>query len=382
MRVASRPVVGTRSTTTRRLSCAVRLGLLSILGTACGATSSRDATEGTAEDGGTTSSGHQAQEPAGMSGGGSDATRGGAAQSAGGESSGEGGIPTVGTVEPTLDDDCRTPGALACAGHHQKLTLVCSSNRTWEENETCLSGQFCDSASGSDLGTCKTPEADCEARQPGDAFCSGADDKDAVKCDADGLATELVEHCAARCVDGKCAPFACPSNVIDSCNPNCVADPGGAVGCYDLCRTVEASGPPLLNLENAEPETDYTIALPVVADGTAACVCGGLAPMVAVMAFRLPMAPVGYAWRLTYPAPWQLSTRANATGEVPSRQVLCQRDSWAGRGCAGFAFAGPMPRGDDVIWLGSSTPVPDPSTAVLTLLPINNDVPDVCAGSL
>ena len=377
MRAAGRLRGGTRPRTSRGMNLSIGSGLL--LAIACGGSSSPEGTKPIPESGGGTSRGGDAPEPVGMSGGNSDASEGGTSQSAGGESSGEGGMPTSSTIEPTLGDDCRKPGALACAGHHQKISLICSSDRIWEKNETCAAGQFCDAASGPDLGICKTPEADCAARQPGDLFCTGTNSKDAAKCDADGLVAELVGHCTDRCVDGKCTQFACPSNLIDSCNPSCVTEPGGAVGCYDLCKTVDASPPPLLNLQEAEPQTDYSVALPVIAEGTAACTCGGLAPMVAVMAFRLPMAPVGYAWRLTYPVPWKLSTRANSTGAVLDRQALCQRDSWSTRGCAAFAFAGPMPSGDDVIWLGSSTPVPDPSTAVLTLLPISNDVPDVCA---
>lgn len=240
---------------------------------------------------------------------------------------GEGGASTSSTDDgPALGGDCTAPGALACAGPHQKLTLLCSADKTWAANQTCASGQYCSSTAGPDLGICKAPSADCASRQPGEAFCSGTDMKDATKCDVDGIDAKLVEHCADRCVDGKCeGPAPCPENIIYSCDPKCPGDPAPKAACFNLCETAPSGLSPLLDLSQAEPGTKYSIALPAVAGDATKCPCtsGSVPSSLDAFAFRLPPAPSGEAWLLTYPESWEVRTENDAKA-LKSPEYRCQ----------------------------------------------------------
>jgi hypothetical protein len=137
--------------------------------------------EGTAGSG-TAGAGGQAGE---VGDGGAD--QGGA----GGGSSGAVGV---------LGTECSTPGALACAGHHQKLTVVCGGEGRWETNLTCGAGDFCDSTSGENAGTCRPELPEC-ADGPGTSFC--ADEKSLVTCSADAVSTTTTA-CGGACHGDAC----------------------------------------------------------------------------------------------------------------------------------------------------------------------------------
>src|SRR5262245_37722852 len=63
------------------------------------------------------------------------------------------------TTEPgagTLGACCAPASVLACAGHAQKLKLICGADSKWASNGTCDAvDTVCDTTEGPDRGTCK-----------------------------------------------------------------------------------------------------------------------------------------------------------------------------------------------------------------------------------
>jgi hypothetical protein len=225
---------------------------------------------GSSASGGSSGEGGDAASSGGTESGGASSggpSTGGAAGNPGG---GSGGTST-GEVA-TLGDPCSTPGALACAGNHQKLTLLCSADETWEANETCDAGQFCDSTPGPNVGSCRDALEGCEA--PEDNFCDG---NELWECGPDTVTSELVEECIAGCQDGACLPGPgpgdepCPeSPALADCSNQCGPvheDCGGAV--------CEQQG--TIDLTNLTLEPGRILVRTPVASSIA-CGCEGLEP--------------------------------------------------------------------------------------------------------
>ncbi len=177
-----------------------------------GATAGVGATGGGAAMGGTGNSG---AAPVGGDGGGAPPVNDGGAAPSGGDggaglvaAAGAGGSGTGGT-EPDravalLGDPCSPPAALACAGHAQRVTLICSADGEWVVNQTCTGAELCSSQPGINAGSCQTPEEECAGELPGHPFCS---ERASMACDADGVFAELIEDCPAGCAgDGICQP--------------------------------------------------------------------------------------------------------------------------------------------------------------------------------
>jgi hypothetical protein len=122
-----------------------------------------------------------------------------------------------------LGGACSPVASLACAGTHQKVTLICGANGAWEANKTCASGQFCDSQAGADIGLCADEVAECVGKSPGDLTCLN----DTVRrCGPDAVSSELVDTCTGYCDAGACV------NDKDRCpdaasSVNCATDCGG-----------------------------------------------------------------------------------------------------------------------------------------------------------
>lgn len=112
-----------------------------------------------------------------------------------GGTSGAGGSGPTGVVG-TLGDACEQPGALACAGNHQKLTLLCGGDGQWEPNQTCGSTEFCDSSEGSNAGVCVEAEEGCAGRDADERFCL---DDGLYDCRPDGIHPVLLENCVIEC---------------------------------------------------------------------------------------------------------------------------------------------------------------------------------------
>ena len=131
-----------------------------------GGDASTEAGKDAAQDG----SGGKDAQGAGGSGGSS-----GAGGSAGkGGSSGAGGSGgSTGEAIATLGDPCSKSGELACAGHAQKLMLLCDGSK-WVSNGVCPLQQICDTRPGLTAGSCQDPVPQCLGHQPGDGVCEGA----------------------------------------------------------------------------------------------------------------------------------------------------------------------------------------------------------------
>jgi hypothetical protein len=286
---------------------------------------------------------------------------------AGAGSGGDGGAPPA-ALEPTLGSTCDAPGALACAGPHQKLTLVCSAGRKWETNQTCPSGQFCSSTPGPDLGICKDPTADCASHQPGDSFCA-ADAKTLMRCDRDGIAAEQVEQCGTGCVDGRCAAaHPCPESLIYSCDPGCPG-PNTAPSCFNLCPSPAGGMSPLLELPAVPNGVKYVVALPAVATSSQPCSCAQANGALQAVAFRVPNASNGSRWRFSYPKAWEFHDDANPY-EEPSDYYKGCNQTWPRHlsGTPGCALVIPSTTAP-LIWLSATGPIADPGTLIVELLP-------------
>jgi formylglycine-generating enzyme len=97
---------------------------------------------------------------------------------------------------------CCTPNELACAGHGQKLVLICDpKSMTWSALQSCSGKQLCDTTAGPNQGTCQDPVALCLGHQPGDKLCDG---NTAIECGED-LLTSVETVCQFACVAGVCA---------------------------------------------------------------------------------------------------------------------------------------------------------------------------------
>lgn len=184
--------------------------VLSIAVSSCGTTDSQPNNDNKSQGGGGTNTGATAGTPmghAGAAGSGAGTTGLGGASGANDPGS-DGGEPPIDGGVGTLGAMCGTPGALACAGHQQVATLICSAGRVWESNQTCDAGQFCDSGPGAAKGTCKPEIKGCEAG-PGTTFCS--DEVTLSTCGVDAVTT--TDAACAACLENTCRDDvdACPT---------------------------------------------------------------------------------------------------------------------------------------------------------------------------
>lgn len=160
----------------------------------------------------------------GSSGGGAGAEAGRGGEASGGESNaGRGGAGEAGRAGSELGESCLATGALACAGEHQKLKLVCGASGRWETNGTCGSGDFCQTSSGVDAGVCLPEAEECRGKAPSANVCLGDELR---KCGRDALDSSLVENCANGCEAGACRTTAECKVGFGNCDaaPDCETD--------------------------------------------------------------------------------------------------------------------------------------------------------------
>jgi formylglycine-generating enzyme len=222
----------------------------------------------------------------GMSGEGPGAAAGVAGRGA------EGGLggtaPTsTGTVrEP--GDACKVEGQYACAGHAQRVQLVCAAGVVVEYG-VCGPTERCDTQAGA-AGLCQPVVAECLGHSPGDVVCR---EGERIACGADLVTSKSLETCSGGCVSGKCtecAPSAeptCELNSVRACSEvgtwevtPCAAEtpvctegecgvPPSCLGLPDTCGTGEpcctsplvAGGEFLRNNNPALPATISTFRL-------------------------------------------------------------------------------------------------------------------------
>jgi len=125
----------------------------------------------------------------------------------------------------SLGSPCDKPGALACAGHAQKLQLICDGG-VWKSNGVCAGAKICDSRPGPSAGTCVDPDPNCVGKKPGEPFCDGAIRR---VCGADLLDSTSAtcaspEHCAqgtgAKCAQCLDLTFVCEGATLKKCAPD------------------------------------------------------------------------------------------------------------------------------------------------------------------
>jgi hypothetical protein len=189
-----------------RLVC-LRLAALTLA--ACGDTGhsakAGGGSGGTAGAGGTVSSNAGDAGTATGGGSGGTATGGTATGGAGGGTGGIGPSGGAGGADSdqvgTLGDACSAPGTLACAGHYQKVTLICGGNHAWQFNQTCGVDYFCDSTPGVNAGTCLPVLTECATGTAGRTFCSG---NSVLQCGPDNVTLLTLEQCPDGCANGAC----------------------------------------------------------------------------------------------------------------------------------------------------------------------------------
>ncbi len=99
----------------------------------------------------------------------------------------------------TVGQPCGREGALACAGHAQRVQLACQGGK-WQTAGSCPAGQACDTRRGNE-GLCETVVAGCAGKLPGEQYCDG---RDVVTCGPDLVSSER-ETCANACVNDACS---------------------------------------------------------------------------------------------------------------------------------------------------------------------------------
>jgi formylglycine-generating enzyme required for sulfatase activity len=98
-------------------------------------------------------------------------------------------------------ESCCTPNELACAGHAQKLVLICDpKSHSWSGLQSCSGKQLCDSSAAANQGSCQDPVPICIGKKPGDKVCDGLK---AIECGPD-LLTSTETNCANACINGAC----------------------------------------------------------------------------------------------------------------------------------------------------------------------------------
>src|SRR5690606_30917043 len=182
---------------------------------------------GAAGSGGMSGDGGGASGGTAGSGGGAAGTAGVGGGAAG--AGGSGGQSSGAVAEP--GDTCSSPGALAGAGNHQRVTLICSGG-SWQVNETCPENQACDTAAGFDQGTCKERLPECADRQPGEgAACDGP--TTLMVCGPDNVTLEPRE-CVGACNQAACddRPNHCPAEDFVNCGTDCRAPDEGCTSSF------------------------------------------------------------------------------------------------------------------------------------------------------
>ena len=145
----------------------------------------------------------------------------GASGSANGNSSGAHGASSAGDtsgnvtspgVIAVLGTPCSPPAALACAGHAQKVTLICNA-RAWTYASSCRSGENCDSRPGANQGICVAIDPLCASTSPGSTVC--ADSTTAVQCGPDLVSDSPAGKCVTQaCVAGACTGVCNPGATV------------------------------------------------------------------------------------------------------------------------------------------------------------------------
>ena len=115
------------------------------------------------------------------------------------------------------------PGAGACAGHAQKVTLTCGPDGVWSASTPCSSTENCDTRPGATQGTCASIDPACVGASPGDNVCGSV--SNIVQCGPDLVSDSLLTVCFEQvCASGTCVGVCAPSEVNAVPCGNCGTD--------------------------------------------------------------------------------------------------------------------------------------------------------------
>jgi hypothetical protein len=161
----------------------------------------------------------------------------------------------IGTTIATLGAACSTPGAQGCAGHAQRIVLVC--NGTWQVDQTCPAADYCDSRAGTTFATCQPIMPDCANASPGQTACEtlgcinasrGVQSPQTVVCGPDLVSQTLGVTCANNaCANGGCCTSPTAA-VCGGCNAigqstgggtctELASDPNNCGACGQVCQS-------------------------------------------------------------------------------------------------------------------------------------------------
>jgi hypothetical protein len=205
-------------------------------------------------------------------------------------------------VVGVLGGSCGQPGELACAGNHQKLTLVCGGTGTWAVNQTCGAGYFCETTAGSNAGTCIQEAPECSGQAAGAVLCSGST---IVQCNADNTSAVAVATCS-HCQDGKCVDVADPCPV-----PDAVTSQLGQCA-SDCPRMNTAAGCSSCVVGPLDCQTSGVFRLPATRDACASQCPSGR------RVFELAVTDAGFGVLVRVPAPWHLVGPIDTDGGLPA----------------------------------------------------------------
>ena len=257
--------------------------------------SGRGASGGTPGSGGAAGSGGDAAGSGGIGGG----LAGGGGIGGIGGAGGSGAQPSGAVAE--LGDACDSPAALACAGNHQRVTLICDGG-SWRVNETCPENYACDTAPGFDQGTCKQRLPECADRQPGEgAACEGP--TTLMVCGPDSVTLEPRE-CAGACNQAACddRPNHCPREEFLNCGTDCRAPDRGCIA--SITTTPICEGPIGAVWLDFESKQNWTVRIP---DYAASCVASCDSEVRGMTIYINPDS-VGDVqhWKATVRPPWRI----------------------------------------------------------------------------
>jgi len=137
----------------------------------------------------------------------------------------------------TMGEPCCNPGDLACAGHAQKLVLVCDrGSKRWTALQACSGQTLCDTQAGMNQGSCQPVVPICVGSAPESKVCDG---KELVECGPDLVTSERVT-CTHACEDGRCVGGCTPESRRCDTNTPHVCDGAGTwhaeAPCAFVCR--------------------------------------------------------------------------------------------------------------------------------------------------
>jgi hypothetical protein len=110
---------------------------------------------------------------------------------------------------------CSSEGAYGCAGHAQRVQLVCRRGCWQSTGDGCESGTLCDTRPEY-AGMCQPVAANCVGRVPGFQFCQG---QDVRECGVDLVTSDVVDTChhqTCQPATGACQGVCEPGEVLQS----------------------------------------------------------------------------------------------------------------------------------------------------------------------